>query len=129
MPFLGSVPPCGSSPASRGAGWSASAQSANVIELAELAERVDAELLRAITQWDAAAAWAEDGAPSAASWLAAHTSMNRGAATRLVRSARLLREHDATAAALASGAVSSTQIDTIATVTRHREGVRRARLA
>jgi hypothetical protein len=47
--------------------------------------------------------------------------MSRAEANRLVRSARLVREHATTAAALASGAVSCTQIDTLATLTRNRE--------
>lgn len=103
------------------AGWPGAAQSARVVELAHIAERANAELLRATGQWDAEGLWAEDGAASAASWLAANTAMTRATATQLVRSARLLREHGATAAAVASGAVSCTQIDTLATLTRNLE--------
>jgi len=74
-----------------------------------------------VGQWDAEGCWADDGALSAASWLAEHTPMNCAAANRIVRSARLVREHQATAEALASRAVSSVHVDTIATVTRNRE--------
>ena len=103
------------------AGWSAGAQSDELTALVELGERVDAVLMNAVGQWDAEGCWAEDGAVSAAAWLATNTSMSRAAATRLVRAARLLREHDVTAAALASGVVTSVQVDTIAAVTRNRE--------
>ncbi len=103
------------------AGWPGAAQSARVVDLARIAERAHAEMLRTVGQWDAEGLWAEDGAVSAASWLATHTTMSRAEATRLVRAARLLREHETTAAALASGAISCTQIETLATVTRNRE--------
>jgi len=49
--------------------WPAAARSERVLELAHLAERVRAELLRAVGDWDAAGAWADDGAASGASWL------------------------------------------------------------
>ena len=103
------------------AGWPAAAQSERVRELAEIRERIDAEIIRTVGQWDAEGCWADDGALSAASWLAEHTPMNCAAANRIVRSARLVREHQATAEALASRAVSSVHVDTIATVTRNRE--------
>lgn len=105
----------------RQAGLPAAAQSQRVRDLVELKDQLDAELVLWSGQWDAEGCWAEDGAVSAAAWLATGTSMSRASATRLVRSARLVREHDATAAALASGAITSTQVDTIATLTRNRE--------
>jgi hypothetical protein len=103
------------------AGRPGAAQSERVRDLVELRERVDAELMRSVGQWDTEGCWGEDGAVSATSWLSKHTSLLRAAAGRLVRCARLLREHDAVAAALASGAVTSVQVDTLATVTRNRE--------
>jgi len=103
------------------AGWSSAAQSAVVAELVEIADRVHAELLRAVGQWDAEACWAQDGAVTAPAWLSTRTSLSRAAAARMVRSARLVREHEATGAALATGAVSATQVDVIATITRNRE--------
>jgi hypothetical protein len=96
------------------AGSPGAALSARVVELAALAERVDAELVRTIAQWDAAGAWAEDGALSAASWLAHRTSMLRVDAARLVRTGRLVQEHGATADALAAAVVSSRQVETLA---------------
>jgi Domain of unknown function (DUF222)/HNH endonuclease len=103
------------------AGLPGAAQSARVRDLVELKERLEAELMRSVGQWDAEGCWAEDGAVSAASWLATQTSLPRAAAGRLVRAARLLGEHETTAVALASGAVTSVQVDTLATLTRNRE--------
>jgi hypothetical protein len=51
--------------------------------------------------------------------------MTRAAANQLVRSARLVREHDATAAALAEGTVTAAHVATIATATRNREDLYR----
>jgi Domain of unknown function (DUF222)/HNH endonuclease len=103
------------------AGSPSAAQSDRVCDLLGLRERVEAEVLRSIGQWDAEGCWGEDGAVSAASWLAQHAGLTRAAATRLVRASRLLRENEATAAAVASCAVSCAQLDTLATVTRNRE--------
>ena len=103
------------------AGWPVAALSQRVVDLAGIAERNEADLMCALGQWDAQGCWAEDGALNGASWLAQHTPMSRAKARRLLRAARLLREHEATAAALASGAVSSVQVDSIATITRNRE--------
>jgi hypothetical protein len=103
------------------AGWPAEAQSERVRGLAELRDRVEAELVRAVGQWDAERAWEADGALNPGSWLAGRTPMARAAANQLVRSARLVREHDATAEALADGTVSAAHVAILATATRNRE--------
>jgi hypothetical protein len=103
------------------AGWSEAAQSERVVDLARIAERSQAEMLRAVGQWDAEGLWAADGALSATSWLVTHTTMSRAEANRVVRAARLLREHGATASAVASGAVSCSHVDLLAAATRNRE--------
>jgi Domain of unknown function (DUF222)/HNH endonuclease len=95
--------------------------SARLLELAALSERIEAELVRTAAQWDAAAAWADDGALSAASWLAFRSTMPRADAVRLVRAGRLVQSHDTTADALSAGSVSAAQVDTLATVVRGRE--------
>jgi hypothetical protein len=46
--------------------WSPPARSARLLELLDARERVEAETLRCLGEWDAARAWAEDGAWSAA---------------------------------------------------------------
>jgi hypothetical protein len=103
------------------AGWAASAQSARVQELAALRERVDAELVRAVSQWDAERCWEVDGLFSPSSWLRHFTALDRAEAHRVVRSARLVREHDATAAALAAGTITSTHVAALGSATRNRE--------
>lgn len=103
------------------AGLPTCVQSTSVRELAALRDRVDAELIRSVGQWDVEGCWADDGAASPAAWLTEHAGLRRGDARRLLRTARLVREHDATADALANGEISATAVGTIAAVTRHRE--------
>jgi hypothetical protein len=95
--------------------------SARLVELAALSERVQAELVRTAAQWDATAAWAEDGALSGASWLAVRTRMTRADAVRLIRTGRLVQANDATAEALAAAVVSAPRVELLATVARGRE--------
>jgi hypothetical protein len=101
--------------------WPAAARSERVLELAHLADRVRAELLRAVGDWDAAGAWADDGAASGASWLGHRAGMGRGSGARLLQAARLVRTHDATADALARGDVTAAHVEVLASVVRHRE--------
>ena len=102
------------------AGWPAAALSARLVELAGLAERVDAEVVRCVGQWDAAKAWAEDGAVGPAGWLAHKTATTRAAAVGQVRTARFAFRHTQVGDALASGDVSVTQVATMASVaSRH----------
>src|SRR5215510_2306990 len=70
-------------------GWSGAARAAAVLELVDVAERLDAERLRAIGQWDADQSWRADGALSAASWLASNAPVAKKRANQLVRTARL----------------------------------------
>lgn len=103
-------------------GWSSEALAQRVRDLAAMAERVEAELLRAVGQWDAQHAWSIDGALTAPSWLASRTTMTRAAGMRLTRAARLAFRHERTGGALARGDVSATAVQTIATsVTAHEQ--------
>src|SRR5215510_805706 len=70
-------------------GWSGAARAAAVLELTEVSERLEAERLRAIGQWDADQAWRADGALSASSWMASHAPVAKKRANQLVRTARL----------------------------------------
>ena len=109
-------------------GWSNGALSAEVLELAGLVERAQAELVRRVGHWHARAAWADDGALSPVSWLTARAPIVRPAAVRLVRTARLVHDHEHTAKALDVGDVTVAHVDTLATVARGRARVvRRAR--
>jgi hypothetical protein len=104
------------------AGWSAAAQCDRVRELAELRDRVDAELVRAVAQWDGERGWELDGR-TPANWLAHHTPLTRTDVNGLVRAARLVREHEATRAALADGSLTAAKLDRITVGTRQREEV------
>ena len=104
-------------------GWSGAARSERVLGLMEAAERLQAELLRAVGEWDRVAAWGEDGALSPVAWLAYRTPATKGTAARLVRSARLVRRDERVAAAVAEGRISSAHVEVIADAIRRREDV------
>jgi Domain of unknown function (DUF222)/HNH endonuclease len=100
--------------------WSAAAHSERLLELRELQERLDAEMVRCVADWDAAAAWAEGTALGPKSWLASRARMTRPEADRLLKSARLVRDHEATARALAGGAVSARHVEALAVAAHQR---------
>jgi hypothetical protein len=102
-------------------GWSAGARSARLLELLQARERLEAETLRCLGEWDAAHAWAYDGAFTPQAWLVHRAPLTKVEAARLVRTARLARDHDRTAKLLAAGEVSSTHVDLMARAARHRE--------
>ncbi len=102
-------------------GWSNAALSARLLELLEAKEQLDAEVLRLTGQWDAAGAWAEDGALSARSWLVHRTATTKANASALVRSARLVQQNQRTAKALAAGDISPAHVQIAARAARHVE--------
>jgi Domain of unknown function (DUF222)/HNH endonuclease len=102
-------------------GWSAPARSARLLELLQARERLEAETLRCLGEWDASRAWAEDGAWTPQAWLVHQAPMTRSDAARLIRTARLARDNDRTAKLLATGDVSSSHIEVMARAARHRE--------
>ena len=102
-------------------GWSGAARSQRLLELLEARDRLDAEVLCLVGEWDARRDWAEDGALNPASWLAHRAPVTKADALRMVRSARLARAHERTAKSLAAGDVSAAHVDVIATAVRHRE--------
>ena len=104
-------------------GWSAAARSEAVLGLVRTAERLQAEVLRAVGEWDAISAWAEDGGLSPVAWLTARAPVTKGGAARLVRSARLVRTHEPTAAASARGEVSVAHVEVMADAISRREDV------
>jgi len=44
--------------------WPGAARSDQLVELLDVAERLQAQIVRAVSEWDARADWALDGAPS-----------------------------------------------------------------
>jgi hypothetical protein len=102
-------------------GWSAVAVSARLLELLSHQREVAAEVLRCAGEWDAMAAWAEDGSLSAASWLSQRAAVTTHDARELVRSARLVQGHQSTAKALAAGDISPAHVHVAARAARHVE--------
>ena len=91
----------------------------DLLELDRARARLDAEESRRLRAFDRSCEWALSGAGSAAAFLVTRTRMARGEAHLRVRVARQVEELDATAAAWASGEVT----------TRHVEAIARARHA
>jgi len=104
-------------------GWSNGARSAHLVELLAVRDRVEAEVLRALGEWDGAAAFAEEGAMSPVGWLTEHGPLTRRDAADLLRTARLARAHPRTAKSLAAGDVPAANVTLLARATRHREVV------
>jgi hypothetical protein len=101
--------------------WSRAARSARLLELREVQERADAEVLRTIGGWDAAAAWADEADLGPVAWLASKGSMTRQEARNVLRTSRFVRDHQRTAEALASGEISEAHVEALAAVA-HRRG-------
>ena len=102
-------------------GWSGAARSALVLELLEAEEAIHAAVLGCVGEWDAMAAWAEDGAPTAASWLSHRAPVTTRAARELVRDARLVQGNQATAKALSAGEISTAHVNAASRAARHVE--------
>jgi Domain of unknown function (DUF222)/HNH endonuclease len=102
-------------------GWSAPARSARLLELLEARERLEAETLRCLGEWDAARAWADESAFTPQAWLVQHTPVTKAEATRLLRTARLARDNERTGKLLANGDVSTSHVEVMARAARHRE--------
>jgi Domain of unknown function (DUF222)/HNH endonuclease len=100
--------------------WSGAARLARLVEVRALQERLDAEMLRLVADCDAVDAWSE-GCLGPVSWLAAHAGLVRGAALRLVRTARFLRRHERTAKALDAGDVTVPHVELLAAAAHRRD--------
>ncbi len=83
-------------------------------------ERLDAEVLRLVADCDAVDAWYDDGL-GPVSWVASKTGLVRGAAARLVKTARFLARHAQTAKALDAGDVSVPHVELLAAAAHRRE--------
>ena len=101
-------------------GWSAAAQTDRLLEIRAVKEQADAELIRAVGDWDAAGAWAQETALGPVSWLAWKGAMPRSAAHKLLRTARLARQHERTGAALAAGEITVPHVEALAAVAHRR---------
>jgi hypothetical protein len=100
---------------------SAGARSERLVELLQVAERLQAEIVRTVETWDRQADWAVDGALSPRSWLTARAPVTGWGASRLVSMARLCRRFPRTGQALADGAMSCAHVEVVAPMVRRRE--------
>jgi hypothetical protein len=102
-------------------GWPGPARSDQLVEVLEVAERLQGEIVRAVADWDARTDWALDGALSPRSWLAHRAPISRAGASRLVGMGRLTREFETTGEALHAGDLSCAHLEVLAPMVRHRE--------
>jgi len=105
------------------AGWHGMELSARLGEVMELRERLEAETLRLLGEWDRARAWEADGALSAASWMTHRLPVARNPARAEIRAARLIDRNQRAAKALAAGDITSEHVKAMArVVSNHRVG-------
>jgi hypothetical protein len=78
-----------------------------------LADRLNAKLLAAVGEHDAAEVWRNDGATSMNGWLRHHTRQSGRQAARCTKTARRLRELPVTAATYRDGVLSGGQVQAI----------------
>ncbi len=100
--------------------WTGGARLARLVEVRRVQERLDAEVLRLIADCDAVDAWYDDGL-GPVSWVAAKTGLVRGAAARLVKTARFIARHAQTAKALDAGDVSVPHVEMLAAAAHRRD--------
>jgi hypothetical protein len=106
-------------------GWSAAARSAELIELLEAQERLAALVQRKVGEWDRDQCWAADDARSAVSWILHRVPMTNTDASVLIRTARHVVAHEATAKAVETGDISTSHATIIARAVSHRESLYR----
>lgn len=87
----------------------------DLLALLGVRDCLDARVAEAVARFDSAELWGDAGATSMTRWLVVEARMEPGAARRLVRQAGRLASWPVLAAAHASGAVSSGQVEIITT--------------
>ena len=102
---------------------SSASLSAEVLERMARIEREQAALVRVVGEWDEVEAWKDDGALSAASWLADRAATTRARAIELVRTARHARSYERTAKALETADVSATHVEIMAVAANKRDEI------
>jgi Domain of unknown function (DUF222)/HNH endonuclease len=99
-----------------GRDWSVPVRGAEVVGLLELQAKLDATVARAMASFDRASEWSEDGARSAATWVATETRRPRGELRRWLGLGRAMRAMEATAAAWSSGEISRAHVELLVPV-------------
>ncbi|HUA94684.1 MAG TPA: DUF222 domain-containing protein [Acidimicrobiales bacterium] len=99
-----------------GRDWSVPVRGAEVVGLLELQAKLDATVARAMASFDRSSEWSEDGARSAATWVAAETRRPRTELRRWLGLGRALRFMEATGAAWSSGEISRAHVELLVPV-------------
>ena len=102
-------------------GWSSLARSDRVLDVLGATERLEAERVRAVAEWDAAGAWADDGATGPIPWLTHRFTMTRPEAQLLVKTASLYARHPQVAAALDGDEIQVLHVRLLAQAEHKRE--------
>ena len=102
-------------------GWSSLARSDRVLDVLGATERLEAERVRAVAEWDAAGAWADDGATGPIPWLTHRFVMTRPEAQLLVKTASLYARHPQVAAALDGDEIQVLHVRLLAQAEHKRE--------
>ncbi len=102
-------------------GWSSLARSDRVLDVLGANERLEAERVRAVAEWNAAGAWANDGATGPIPWLTHRFEMTRPEAQQLVKTASLYARHPLVAAALDGGEIQVLRVRLLAQAEHKRE--------
>ena len=103
------------------AGWSPLGLSDRVRDLVGLSEVMQVELVRGLAGWDRVAAWAEDGAVTAVTWLKNNTTLTETEASGLLRVSRLYAQHASVAAGLDGGDLTVAKARVLWRAERNRE--------
>jgi hypothetical protein len=90
--------------------WSLPVTGAHVVAMLELQAQVEAKVTRMLAAFDASPEWAEDGARSAATWVAAESRRPRGELRRLAGLGRALASMDRVRAAWEGGEISRAHV-------------------
>src|SRR5580765_5001159 len=104
-------------------GWSAQARSADLVEMLETRERLDAAIQQRVGAWDRDQCWAADDALSPVSWLVHRIPMTNTDDTILVRNARDVVKEDSAAKGVDAGDVAAVNAANIERAVRHRESL------
>lgn len=102
-------------------GWSTLARSDRVLDVLGATERLEAERVRAVAEWDAVGAWADDGAVGPIPWLTHRFAMTRPEARSLVRTASLYARHPQVAGALDGDEIRVVHVRLLAQAEKKRE--------
>ena len=95
----------------------AGAQLDRIRDLAQIRNRIDAEIARSVRVAETTQAAEHDGQKTMPSWLRGHCHLSPRAATLLARNGRALEHLPAVAAACAAGAITADQLTVIAPIT------------